>query len=80
MKKAVQPVCAASETFMATLSANQKTAVVYPFNRTTAATKWSNLPCAEACHNGLRFSTLSSAQLDAALDVLAMTNTSRASA
>lgn len=66
---AVQAVCAAAENFLSTLSATQKSAVVYAFNRTTAATKWSNLPCASACHNGLQFSTLSSAQLNAALGV-----------
>jgi hypothetical protein len=66
---AVQPVCAAAENFMATLSATQKSGVVYPFNRATAASKWSNLPCGASCHNGLQFSTLSSAQLDAALGV-----------
>jgi hypothetical protein len=66
---AVQPVCAAAENFLATLSPAQRSGVVYPFNRTTAATKWSNLPCGSACHNGLQFSTLSSAQLDAALGV-----------
>jgi hypothetical protein len=66
---AVQPICAAAENFMATLSTSQRSAVVYPFNRITAATKWSNLPCASSCHNGLQFSTLSSAQLTAALGV-----------
>jgi Protein of unknown function (DUF3500)/Calx-beta domain len=66
---AVQPVCAAAENFLATLSATQKSGVVYPFDRTTAATKWSNLPCGAACHNGLQFSTLNSTQLDAALGV-----------
>ncbi|HJQ36660.1 MAG TPA: DUF3500 domain-containing protein [Thermoanaerobaculia bacterium] len=66
---AVQPVCAAAENFLSTLSATQKSGVVYPFNRVTAATKWSNLPCASSCHNGLQFSTLSSTQLNAALGV-----------
>jgi hypothetical protein len=66
---AVQAVCAAAENFLSTLSATQKSGVVYPFNRATAATKWSNLPCGSSCHNGLQFSTLSSSQLDAALGV-----------
>lgn len=66
---AVQPVCAAAENFMATLSATQKSGVVYPFNRATAAAKWSNLPCGSSCHNGLQFSTLSGDQLNAALGV-----------
>ncbi|HEX9984914.1 MAG TPA: DUF3500 domain-containing protein [Thermoanaerobaculia bacterium] len=66
---AVQPVCAAAENFMSTLSAAQRSGVVYPFNRVTAATKWSNLPCGTSCHNGLQFSTLSSTQHEAALGV-----------
>ncbi|HYC88293.1 MAG TPA: DUF3500 domain-containing protein [Thermoanaerobaculia bacterium] len=66
---AVQPICAAAENFLSTLSATQRSGVVYPFNRVTAATKWSNLPCGGACHNGLQFSTLSSTQLNAALGV-----------
>jgi hypothetical protein len=66
---AVQPVCAAAENFLSTLSATQKSGVIYPFNRATAAGKWSNLPCGSACRNGLQFSTLSGAQLDAALGV-----------
>ena len=66
---AVQPVCAAAENFLSTLSATQRSGVVYPFNRATAAGKWSNLPCGSSCRNGLQFSTLSGTQLDAALGV-----------
>ena len=66
---AVQAICAAAENFLSTLSASQKSGVVYPFSRATAATKWSNLPCGSACRNGLQFSTLSSTQLNAALGV-----------
>ena len=66
---AVQPVCAAAENFLSTLSATQRSGVVYPFSRATAATKWSNLPCGSSCHNGLQFSTLNNTQLDAALAV-----------
>ncbi|HYR29783.1 MAG TPA: DUF3500 domain-containing protein [Thermoanaerobaculia bacterium] len=62
-------VCSAAESFYATLSATQKSGVQYAFNRATASSKWSNLPCAAACNNGLRFSTLSPAQLEAALAV-----------
>ncbi|HEX6084351.1 MAG TPA: DUF3500 domain-containing protein [Thermoanaerobaculia bacterium] len=62
-------VCSAAESFFATLSATQKNGVQYAFNRTTASTKWSNLPCGAACNNGLQFSTLSSTQLEAALAV-----------
>lgn len=66
---AVQAVCAAAENFLSTLSATQRSGVVYPFSRATAAAKWSNLPCGSACRNGLQFSTLSSTQLTAALGV-----------
>ena len=62
-------VCSAAEDFIATLSATQAGAVQYPFDRATAASKWSNLPCGSACNNGLQFSTLSPAQLEAALAV-----------
>jgi hypothetical protein len=65
----VQPVCVAAENFLSTLSATQRSGVVYTFNRATAATKWSNLPCGSSCHNGLQFSTLDSTQLNAALGV-----------
>lgn len=62
-------VCSAAESFLATLSPPQKDGVQYAFNRTTAASKWSNLPCGAACRNGLQFSTLSPPQLEAALGV-----------
>ncbi|HEX8617445.1 MAG TPA: DUF3500 domain-containing protein, partial [Thermoanaerobaculia bacterium] len=62
-------VCSAAENFFATLSPAQKNGVQYAFNRTTASTKWSNLPCGAACRNGLQFSTLSATQLEAALAV-----------
>lgn len=62
-------VCSAAESLLATLSAAQRNGVQYAFNRTTAATKWSNLPCGAACNNGLQFSTLSPTQLAAALAV-----------
>jgi hypothetical protein len=62
-------VCSAAESFLATLSPAQRNGVQYPFDRTIAATKWSNLPCGAACNNGLQFSALSPAQLEAALAV-----------
>ena len=43
--------------------------IQFAFNRATASSKWSNLPCGAACRNGLQFSTLSATQLDAALAV-----------
>jgi hypothetical protein len=62
-------VCSAAESLLATLSATQRNGVQFAFNRTTASSKWSNLPCGAACRNGLQFSTLSPTQLEAALDV-----------
>lgn len=62
-------VCSAAESLLATLSATQRDGIQFAFNRTTASTKWSNLPCGAACRNGLRFSTLSAAQLEASLAV-----------
>ena len=62
-------VCSAAESLLATLSATQRNGVQFAFNRTTASTKWSNLPCGAACRNGLQFSTLSATQLEAALAV-----------
>jgi len=62
-------VCGAAENLLATLSETQKNGIQFAFDRTTASTKWSNLPCGAACRNGLQFSTLSPAQLEAALAV-----------
>lgn len=62
-------VCSAAESLLATLSATQRNGIQYAFNRTTAASKWSNLPCGAACNNGLQFSTLSAPQLEAVLAV-----------
>lgn len=61
--------CSAAESFLTTLSPTQKSGVQYAFDRTTAASKWSNLPCGAGCNNGLQFSTLSPTQLEAALAV-----------
>ena len=62
-------VCSAAESLFATLSATQKNGVQFAFDRATASSKWSNLPCGAACRNGLQFSTLSATQLEAALAV-----------
>lgn len=64
-----QAVCTAAESFLATLTSSQRSNVVYDFNRATASTKWSNLPCGSSCHNGLMFGSLTGAQLTAALAV-----------
>lgn len=62
-------VCSAAESLLATLTATQRDGVQFAFNRTTASSKWSNLPCGAACRNGLQFSTLSPTQFEAALAV-----------
>jgi len=62
-------VCSAAESLLATLSSTQRNGIQFAFDRTTASSKWSNLPCGAACRNGLRFSTLSATQLVAALAV-----------
>ena len=62
-------VCNAAESLLATLSATQRNGIQYAFDRTTASSKWSNLPCGAACNNGLQFSALSATQLEAALAV-----------
>lgn len=62
-------VCAA-EAFLATLSTTQKAAVVLDYSKTNAI-KWSNLPCGSNCRVGLQLSTLTTAQVTAALAVVA---------
>ena len=62
-------VCAA-EAFMATLTTAQKAALVLDYTKANAI-KWSNLPCGSMCRNGLQFSTLTTAQVTAALAVVA---------
>ena len=62
-------VCAA-EAFLATLSSTQKAAVVLSYAQANAI-KWSNLPCGSTCRVGLQLSTLTAAQVTAALAVVA---------
>ncbi|GGR23306.1 DUF3500 domain-containing protein [Deinococcus ruber] len=57
-------VCTANA-FLATLSAAQKAQVLLPASKANAV-KWSNLPTTFVPRNGVRFSTLSAAQLTAA--------------
>ncbi|MES2240755.1 MAG: DUF3500 domain-containing protein [Bacteroidota bacterium] len=57
-------VCLANA-FLATLSTSQQSSVQLTLNLTNAK-RWSNLPCALSCRNGLLFSSLSSTQLAAA--------------
>ncbi|MGC4103228.1 DUF3500 domain-containing protein [Ferruginibacter sp.] len=61
-------VCLAN-TFLATLSTSQQSTVVLTLNLTNAK-RWSNLPCALSCRNGLLFSSLSSTQQAAALALI----------
>jgi Protein of unknown function (DUF3500) len=61
-------VCLAN-TFLATLSTTQQASVVLTLNLTNAK-RWSNLPCALSCRNGLLFSSLSTTQQTAALAVI----------
>ncbi|HVM89052.1 MAG TPA: DUF3500 domain-containing protein [Puia sp.] len=63
-----QVVCLANA-FLATLTSDQKTAAVIDLTLANAE-RWSNLPCALSCRNGLLFSTLTSAQSTAALALI----------
>jgi hypothetical protein len=62
-------LCAANA-FLATLSDSQRRAVVVPFT-IEMARRWSNLPCSIACRNGLLLGSLTDAQRDAALRLVA---------
>ncbi|MFT4094689.1 MAG: DUF3500 domain-containing protein [Niabella sp.] len=64
-----QVVCLANA-FLATLTSTQQSSVVLTLNLTNAK-RWSNLPCALSCRNGLLFSSLTTAQQTAALAVIA---------
>lgn len=61
-------VCLAN-TFLSTLTSAQQSQVVIALNLTNAK-RWSNLPCALSCRNGILFSSLNSAQQAAALAVI----------
>lgn len=61
-------VCLAN-TFLTTLTTSQQSQVVLTLNLTNAK-RWSNLPCALSCRNGLLFSSLTSAQQTAALALI----------
>lgn len=78
-----QAVVTAANTFLATLTTAQKTAINSTSNVTTGGTNssclynftlanvetWSNIPVAASTRNGLQFASLSTAQLNAALAV-----------
>lgn len=61
-------VCLANA-FLATLSTAQQSAAILTLNLTNAK-RWSNLPCALSCRNGLLFSSLTTAQQTAALALI----------
>ncbi|WP_218149095.1 DUF3500 domain-containing protein [Chitinophaga sp. YR573] len=62
-------VCLA-EAFEATLTSTQLSTLVVDFSQTNAV-KWSNLPCGSSCRNGLQMANLTTAQVTAALAVVA---------
>ncbi len=55
--------------FKATLTTAQQATLQQTYT-TSLARKWSNLPCGSGCRNGIQFSTLTTAQLTAALAVI----------
>lgn len=65
-------VLQAAQAFLATLSTEQRQAVIVGFNATNAA-KWSNFPCGLGCREGLLFKSLTPAQQAAALAVVQAT-------
>lgn len=65
----VSAVVTAANAFLATLSTTQQAAVVLTYNQTNAI-KWSNLPCGSSCRVGLQLSSLTAAQITAALAVV----------
>jgi hypothetical protein len=58
----------AAQTFLATLSTSQSNSTMYSLLLTNAR-NWSNLPISAATRNGLRFDSLSAAQVTAALNL-----------
>ena len=55
--------------FKAMLTGTQQQTLEQAYT-TTLARRWSNLPCGSGCRNGIQFSTLTAAQLAAALEVI----------
>lgn len=55
--------------FKALLTTTQQNTLQQTFTNTLAE-NWSNLPCGSGCRNGIQFSTLTTAQLTAALEVI----------
>ncbi|WP_395064316.1 DUF3500 domain-containing protein [Flavobacterium sp.] len=67
---AVSDVVTKALTFKALLTTTQQATLQQTFT-TALSKKWSNLPCGSGCRNGIQFSTLTAAQLTAALEVIA---------
>ncbi|MEU9368438.1 DUF3500 domain-containing protein [Streptomyces avermitilis] len=63
-------VVAAADAFLATLSAEQKDAVLYDFDDAAKKTGWSNFPTPVVARNGLKFGDLTDEQEAAALKVM----------
>lgn len=66
---AAKVLCAVAA-FEATLTTTQLAAVQFSYTKANAI-KWSNLPCGADCREGLELSTLTAAQLTAAMAVVA---------
>lgn len=70
-KTPVAKVLCAVQDFEATLTPEQLAAVQFKYEKENAI-KWSNLPCVDACHIGLKFSSLNDKQRAAALALVAI--------
>lgn len=68
-RAAVSDVVAKALAFKALLTPAQQATLEQAYT-TTLAGRWSNLPCGSTCRNGIQFSTLTPAQLAAALEVI----------
>jgi len=62
---------AAANAFLATLSPQQKTSVLFAFNNDAQRRRWSNFPSGIFQRAGLRFGDLTQAQRDAAMNLVA---------
>lgn len=67
--EAVSDVVTKALAFKALLTTTQQATLEKTYT-TTLARRWSNLPCGSNCRNGIQFSTLTSEQLAAALEVI----------
>jgi len=65
----ISDVVAKALAFKALLTASQQATLEQVYT-TTLARRWSNLPCGSNCRNGIQFSTLTEAQLAAAVELI----------